>query len=269
MNKSFLSLAVLLLLGVYCASPLASRAGIESVTIEPKPSAGILLNPGKGWSAHGSVKSQPKEVLDMVGMGVVRLGWAELEPQEGRYNWKPVDDALSDWARVGKVCNLGVMCASTHSRLPGGYVTPKWVFDAGAKKIEIDLVPKMPTSGTPGHKIAPVFDDPVFVAKLRHFVQAFAKRYDGDPRIAVLDIRSYGNWGEAHMSPFKVPDIAPEKFRELVQMYLDAFKHTQLCLSRNSHLGKFGPLKEVFDWAVQEKHIAPRCALIGGCCASI
>ena len=258
MNKSFLSLAVLLLLGVYCASPLASRAGIESVTIEPKPSAGILLNPGKGWSAHGSVKSQPKEVLDMVGMGVVRLGWAELEPQEGRYNWKPVDDALSDWARVGKVCNLGVMCASTHSRLPGGYVTPKWVFDAGAKKIEIDLVPKMPTSGTPGHKIAPVFDDPVFVAKLRHFVQAFAKRYDGDPRIAVLDIRSYGNWGEAHMSPFKVPDIAPEKFRELVQMYLDAFKHTQLCLSRNSHLGKFGPLKEVFDWAVQEKHIAPR-----------
>jgi hypothetical protein len=60
------------------------------------------------------------------------------------------------------------------------------------------------------------------------------------------------------MHPFAVPDIAPEKFREHVQMHLDAFRKTQLCISRNSHLGRFGPLKEVFDWAVLEKHIAPR-----------
>ena len=88
----------------------------------------------------------------------------------------------------------------------------------------------------------------------------------GDPRIAVLDIRSYGNWGEAHTHPFGVPDIAPEKFRQHVQMHLDVFKQTQLCLSRNAHLGRFGPLKPVFDWAVLEKHIAPRRD--GICCNS-
>ena len=60
------------------------------------------------------------------------------------------------------------------------------------------------------------------------------------------------------MHPFGVPDIAPEKFRQHVQMHLDAFKKTQLCLSRNAHLGRFGPLRPVFDWAVLEKHIAPR-----------
>ena len=206
----------------------------------------------------GSPDRQPKEVLDLAGMGVMRLDWASVEPQEGQYNWTALERFLDSWGRLGKVCNIGVMCANTHSRAAEGYVTPKWVFDAGAKKIEIMLNPDQSTTGTPGKKVAPVFDDPIFLAKFANFLRAFASRYDGDPRIAVLDIRSYGNWGEAHMSPFGVPDIAPEEFRKHVQMHVDAFQKTQLCLSRNAHLGRYGPLKPIFDWAVLEKHIAPR-----------
>ncbi|NBV20928.1 MAG: DUF4832 domain-containing protein [Proteobacteria bacterium] len=242
------------------AAPRWTRAAGDgdTVTVTPKVSTKPVVNPGKGWSAHDWPKWQAQEVLDFVGMGVRRFDWAKLEPREGEYDWSPVEETLAAWGDLGRVCNLGVMCANSHSQLPGGLVTPQWVFDAGAKRHEMDLTPAMATQGTAGHKIAPVFDDPVFLAKLRAFLQAFAQRFDGDPRLAVLDIRSYGNWGECHMHPFKVPDIAPEKFREHVQMHLDAFKKTQLCLSRNSHLGKFGPLKEVFDWAVLEKHLAPR-----------
>ena len=250
------SLVIALLL-VPSAALLAAETS-QQIIIEPKPSIGILLNPGKGWSLHGLPKSQEKEVLGFAGMGVSRFEWARLEPREGEYDWKPVEEFLAAWGDIGRVCNIGVACASTHSRLPGGYVTPKWVFDAGARKYEMDLTPTMATQGSPGHKVAPVFDDPIFLAKYRVFLQAFARHFDGDPRIAVLDIRSYGNWGECHMSPFKVPDIAPEKFREHVQMHLDVFKKTQLCLSRNSNLGHYGPLKEIFDWAVQTQHIAPR-----------
>ena len=226
--------------------------------IEPKPLAGVLVNPGKGWSVSGSPDRQPKEVLDLAGMGVMRLDWSSVEPQEGQYNWTALERFLDSWGRLGKVCNIGVMCANTHSRAPEGYVTPKWVFDAGAKKIEIMLNPDQSTTGTPGKKVAPVFDDPIFLAKFANFLRAFASRYDGDPRIAVLDIRSYGNWGEAHMSPFGGKDIVPEEFRKHVQMHVDAFQKTQLCLSRNAHLGRYGPLKPIFDWAVLEKHIAPR-----------
>ena len=249
------TLAALLLVPL---AMLRAAAPAQLVVVEPKPLPGVLLNPGKGWSAHGGPKNQPKEVLELVGMGVVRFEWADLEPQESQFDWKRVDQVLDEWARLGRVCNIGVMCASTHSRQPDGFVTPRWVFEAGAKKTELDLAPAMSAQGTPGHKVAPVFDDPVFLEKLKHFLQAFARRYDGDPRIAVLDIRSYGNWGEAHMHPFKAPDISPAKFREHVQMHLDVFKKTQLCLSRNSHLGRFGPLKEVYDWAVQTQHVAPR-----------
>ncbi|MBE0540013.1 MAG: DUF4832 domain-containing protein [Verrucomicrobia bacterium] len=241
------------------AGSLASNPNDTSLVIlEPKPRAGLLLNPGKGWSGSGLPERHPPEVLELLGMGVMRFDWASVEPREGEFNWSALDRFLESWGRLGKVCNVGVMCANTHGRDPEGYVTPRWVFDAGAKKIEITLNPDQSTTGTPGRKIAPVFDDPIFLAKFANFLRAFAQRYDGDPRIAVLDIRSYGNWGEAHMYPFGVPDIAPEKFRQHVQMHLDAFKRTQLCLSRNAHLGRFGPLKPIFDWAVLEQRIAPR-----------
>lgn len=249
---------IAVLLAAASAGPLRAADAAAQVVVEPNAVTGPLLNPGKGWSVHGSPKWQPKEVLALAGMGVNRFDWAALEPREGAYDWTALDRVLEEWGSIGRVCNIGVMCANTHSRQPGGYATPKWVFEAGAKMHEMDLTPEMATQGTPGHKVAPVFDDPVFLAKFRAFLKAFAARYDGDPRIAVLDIRSYGNWGEGHMHPFKVPDIAPEKFREHVQMHLDVFKKTQLCISRNAHLGRFGPLKEVFDWAVLTHRVAPR-----------
>lgn len=244
--------------GAVCVGAAAGTPPAGWTTVEPAASTGLLVNPGKGWSVMGMPSGQPPEVLELAGMGVRRFEWASLEPREGEYDWSSVEDFLAAWARLGRVCNLGVMCASTHTRNPGGRSTPGWVFEAGAKSITIELRPERPTSGTPGTKVAPVFDDPVFLAKHGAFVKAFGRRFDGDPRIAVLDIRSYGNWGEAHMHPFGVPDIAPEAFRRHVQMYIDAYPHTQLGISRNSHLGKFGALKPVFDWAVTEHGVAPR-----------
>jgi hypothetical protein len=116
--------------------------------------------------------------------------------------------------------------------------------------------------GPLGHIVAPVFDDPIFLEKYTTFIQAFAARYDGDPRLALYDIRSYGTWGECHTgffsSPGHIVEIRPEKFREHVQIHLDAFKKTQLCLSCNANLGHCSPLKPIMDWAVVEKHISPR-----------
>jgi hypothetical protein len=247
-----------LLLSASAAVSHLSAEKILPVIVEPPALGGPLLNPGKGWSVFGLPAQQPPEVLALTGMGVRRFAWADLEPKEGEYNWKPVDEMLERWAALGRVCNIGVMCASTHGNQPGGYVTPEWVFAAGAQKHEIDLTPAESAQGTPGHKVAPVFDDPVFLTKLGNFLKAFAARYDGDRRIALIDIRSYGNWGEAHMHPFKVPDISPEKFRQHIQLHLDAFKKTRLCLSCNSHLGRPSAFDPVYDWAVKEMRVAPR-----------
>ena len=73
-------------------------------------------------------------------MGVLRVDWAQLEPREGEFDWSQIDRFLEAWAKIGKVVNLGVMCANTHTTNPLGYATPDWVFAAGAKYTEVNLV---------------------------------------------------------------------------------------------------------------------------------
>ena len=243
---------------LFTLPPAVSDDDGSIVTLEPKPREGVLLNPGKGLVRWRLAQRHPKEVLDLLGMGVMRLDWASVEPQEGQFNWDALDRFLDSWGRLGKVCNVGVMCANTHGRDPEGYVTPKWVFDAGARKIEIMLNPDQSTTGTPGRKIAP--------CSTTRFSSTSSPTSCGPSRIATTATRASpcstfartATGARPTCHPFGVPDIAPEKFRQHVQMHLDAFKQTQLCLSRNAHLGRFGPLKPVFDWAVLEKHIAPR-----------
>jgi hypothetical protein len=148
------------------------------------------------------------------------------------------------------------MCLNSHTSKPDGYSTPKWVFDVGLPRRVVELKEvKLRTTGTPGVKIVPTFNDPVFLDKLADFLAAMGRRFDGDRRIAFLDVRSYGNWGEGHMHPFGGEPISPEEFRHHIQRHLDAFQKTPLCIScenqRSPHVG-------VYDWAVKEKRCVAR-----------
>lgn len=229
-----------------------------TVVLEPEAKTEPLFNPGKGWSARG--QTSPDELVEWIGMGVRRFEWSQLEPREGQFEWKMMEDFLNWYASRGKVCNVGIMCASTHSRSKDGFVTPAWVFEAGAQKFDVELPADRPDLGPAGNKVMPVFDDVVFLEKWRAFVKAFAERYDGDPRIAVLDIRSYGNWGEGHLYPFNVlnkaiKDISPAKIREHVLIQTEAFKKTRLGFSCESARPD---RVEIYDWAVKELKVAPR-----------
>ena len=219
--------------------------GRKMILVKPVPSSKALVNPGKGWVAYGKPENQPKEVLAMVSLGYSRFVWGEIEPEEGIYHWEIIDKAIKSWADAGKQFAFGVMCASSHSR--NFWTTPKWVFDAGARYDTFELRnAKLSTDGNPGPKLVPVFDNPVFLSKLKTFIQALAARYDGNPNLAFIDIRSYGNWGEGHMYPFGKPDISAEKFKEHIQIHRDAFHKTLLQLPT----GKNAAFVPVQEWAV-------------------
>jgi hypothetical protein len=225
------------------AEPALRHEG-NFVIVTPLPASAAVINPGKGWVAYGSVASQPREVLDLVSLGYTRYRWGNLEPQEGVYKWEIIDQDIAAWAAAGKDFAFGVTCASSHAN--DFWVSPKWVFDAGAKYDTFDLQdPKLRTTGTPGKKLVPVFDDPIFLQKLERFVKALAARYDGNPRVAFIDIRSYGNWGEAHMHPYRKPDIAPELFQKHLQMHRDAFRQTRLMVPGGNQ-----KYEALYDWAV-------------------
>jgi hypothetical protein len=217
----------------------------KMVVVTPDISDRAIVNPGKGWVAYGKAENQPEEVLAIVSLGYSRFQWGDIEPEEDVYRWEIIDNAIKSWSDAGKQFSFGVMCASSHSR--NFWVTPKWVFDAGARYDTFELKStKLSTEGIPGPKLVPVFDDPVFLKKLENFIKALAARYDGNPGIAFIDIRSYGNWGEGHMYPFGKPDITAEKFKEHILIHREAFKKTLLQLPTGKH-PEFIPVQE---WAV-------------------
>lgn len=232
------------------ALSLGSAAAVEppapSITVEPAGTEEVLINPGKGWVLYGLAEWQDPRALAVGALGYHRFTWSDLEPTEGTYRWDLVENALAGWHRLGKSFAFGVMCANSHARTP--YVTPKWVFDAGAAVRLIDLKDLAnPYAGTPGLKAVPYFDDPIFLAKLTNFLTALGKRFDGDPRLAFLDVRSYGNWGEGHMSPFGGPGLTAEAFRHHLDLHRQAFPTTRLCVSAEA--------KEhaaVYDWAAAQ-----------------
>jgi len=208
-------------------------------TVKFEPSDKPLVNPGKGWVVYGkSPKGRSKEALEVCSLAYERFNWSQVEPEEGAFNWTPIDDAIDAWAAAGKQFSFGVMCESFHSSVK--YNTPKWVFDAGAPAIEYD------GWKVKGQVALENWENPVFLEKLKNFIDAMGKRYDGDPRVAFIDIRSYGQWGEGHLEYLKgSKEISLDGMKRHIQIHLDAFRKTRLLLPWGVKR-----LDPVYEWAI-------------------
>jgi Domain of unknown function (DUF4832)/Beta-galactosidase len=185
-----------------------------------------LINPGQGWVLYGVPKSQTAKTLAYASVGYMRYNWSDVEPQEGVYNWPLIDNDLNAWTAVGKKFAFGVMNANS-STPTNKYVTPKWVFNDGARPVKSWTYDNILLRK--GIQYVPVWDNPIFLQKVQDFVTALAERYDGNPDIAFIDIRSYGNWGAQDVNglPRSVL-LTPFGVQKHIQIYKNAFKHTQL-----------------------------------------
>ena len=224
---------------VLASTALTASIAADSRIVRPMRDDTMLLNPGKGFvQYYGADNTYTK---DFIALGYSRVSWAKLEPEEGKFDWREIDGFIKEFKAHGKKIGFGVMSISTG--YGAQFVTPKWVFDAGAKPFAI------PDDSSPTKKqiIAKQWDDPVFVAKLGKFIRALGRRYDGNPDIAFFDIRSYGNWGEGHVGflggmPLASPDIY-EKF--YLQPYIAAFRKSQLIVTWGSDY-----YDKSYDWAM-------------------
>lgn len=161
-----------------------------------------LINPGMGWchfhydngvSQYGD-KLAPSDTLDdFPGLSVVylRLAWAYLEPAQGDYAWSWVDTPSQRWIAKGKQIALRITCCETGMH----FATPRWVYEAGSKGYFYSYGKGVDPQGKHWE---PDYNDPVFLEKHEAFVAAMAKRYDGDPTVAFIDVGSFGVWGEGH-----------------------------------------------------------------------
>ena len=242
------TISSLLLLAASFILPYASAQGTSRPftarfsNTTPATSSDVVLNSGKGWVLYGSPSDQSASTMAYATVGYVRYDWSAIEPTEGHYNWSMIDYDLNSWVAQGKQFAFGVMNADSSSQTQ--YVTPRWVFADGAASVRCTTFDDL--TGKKGIQREPVWNDPVFLQKVRDFLAALAQRYDNNPHVAYIDVRSYGNWGEQHVYgiPPSVP-LSAAGVQTHIQMYKDAFKHVQI-------IAPWGTpdYNGTYDWAV-------------------
>ena len=214
------------------------------ITYALKPFDGPLANPHKGFTVptegtwvfvpefeYGPYGSLNNKAWDLVTYGSGYQKWNKLNPAKGVYDWTELDKLLDALAEHNMGYALRVLPYSP-SFVKGDDTpeeeydwTPKFVYEMGAKKISA-------TVQWNGYRATvPVWDDPVYLQAAKDFGTALAKKYDGDPRIEYIDIRSFGEWGEWHASHLNGSEMPSETVQiEMLDHYASVFKKTLLVL---------------------------------------
>ncbi len=149
----------------------SSTTPITATTATPTP-APIGVKPhASGLFLLQGGRLRNVEALDLPYVEGVRIraDWRDIEPTEGNRIWTDIDQAVAIAHSKGKICGLAVDA--------GIYCPIDWLTAAGCKFYTLQ-----DTSGNQGEKI-PVPGDPVFLAKWKNFIKAFAARYDSNPDV--------------------------------------------------------------------------------------
>ncbi|SHK90436.1 beta-galactosidase [Fibrobacter sp. UWB12] len=228
------------------SAEISSSTSVDTlrITYALKPFDGPLANPHKGFTVptegtwvfvpefeYGPYGSLNNRAWDLVTYGSGYQKWNKLNPAKDVYDWTELDKLLDALAEHNMGYALRVLPYSP-SFVKGNDApeedydwTPKFVYESGAKKITA-------TVQWNGYRATvPVWDDPVYLQAAKDFGTALAKKYDGDPRIEYIDIRSFGEWGEWHASHLNGSEMPSEAVQiEMLDHYASVFKKTLLVL---------------------------------------
>lgn len=153
---------------------------------------------GKGVYAHvrkagGKVSESRERIVawaenPYIAGSQLSYTWAELEPREGQYRWDVIERDLEPWAKAGKKCWIEISTVNWRDR-SGSRVTPGWLFDKGVAGVQRANTARYP-----------VFWDAKYIELWGNFIQASARKFDGDPRIEFLSTGGYSSGHEPNLS---------------------------------------------------------------------
>lgn len=168
----------------------------------------VLPNPFKGfvpWIGTGNPVYQNK-------LQMATFGWRDLEPEKGNYKWSVLEKNWGNVTTTGKRVGFRVAAEIPGS---GQNDTPQWLIDQGLAMRPYSI------DGMDGY--APDWDDSLFLSAHRDFIMALGARYDQDPRVAWMDIGSYGFWGEWHVYLNESLAASQASKLAILEAYFDAF----------------------------------------------
>ncbi|HEU4686612.1 MAG TPA: DUF4832 domain-containing protein [Nitrospira sp.] len=149
------------------------------LSVTPPEIDDVLVNPGMGFADfHFGFDHPPgAEEYPKATVAYFRWSWADLEPQEGAYNFDLVDRVISEAKSKGETLAFRIMTEYRKG-------SPQWLLGKG--------VASVPVQGG----IFPDYNDPLFLESHEKLLRAFGSRYGGSPDIDHIDIGSIGCWGE-------------------------------------------------------------------------
>jgi hypothetical protein len=201
---------------------LVARPAALSRTVE-------VANPDRGSYLWQGASPQPADwpIQD----SYLRFPWRDLEPAAGFYDFKAIDLALAAAGARGGRFGLRIQAACTGCAGPG-IAVPDYLQALMPRGFWFDL------NGTRNY--APDWNDPDYLVRLSALLRALGKRYDGDPRLGWVDISSYGDWGEWHLSGWPYPSstgataITTANAERIVRMNVAAFPHKRLLMQHQT-----------------------------------
>ena len=162
---------------VISALPTPSDDQLQKITLNENYS--YLNNPGIGWINRWGDDDLTSIPTSLAYSSRSDIRWNVLNPEEGVYNWEPLDAQLNQAVGIGKQYAFRVYTMA--GEIYGGQAVPKWVLRKGGL-----ILP----SGEPD------YSNCVYQEEWGRFVEKLVERYDGNSNIAFIDISGYGDFNE-------------------------------------------------------------------------
>jgi hypothetical protein len=201
-----------------------------------------MTNPMRGFYTwlHKNVAPQPTPAQD----SYQRFSWAQLEKVQDQYNFSMIDRELDQLPKGGKF-GFRIFALNGDFSWMNGIDVPAYLVEHPAKGF---FLPANPKNTSYPKSFVPDWNDPFFLERAELLLTALGNKYDGDPRIAWVDIGMYGNWAEWHTSglsnfprgriPYADTALNPqgaepgtlETRKRIVDAHAKAFKKTRLIM---------------------------------------
>lgn len=133
------------------------------------------------------------EVSEDISLLYMDITWAELEPEEGVYNWASIDEEnqISRWRKEGKHLVFRFVCD-----IPGEEAhmdIPEWLYEKSGKAGKW-------YDGEYGKGFAPDYNSPTIISCHKKAVRAIGEHFGQDGLISYVELGSLGHWGEWHVN---------------------------------------------------------------------
>lgn len=191
----------------------------------------VLSNPHKGWFWHyvdnGFSRPAYREehdpedhLTDFPGLNhlYLRFDWGDVEREEGHPDWSRIDRIMDEWGRYGYRFSLRICAYEGAKEIP--FATPEYVYRAGARGYDLG-----------DGRLEPDYGDSVFLDKLGAFLARAGERFNGDPRVELIDVGSYGTWGEGHTGYGSQRIYPAEVVRKHFDLHLASFPDVPLLIN--------------------------------------